>query len=296
MADPDEAASSRTLDVDGQRIHYHDVGHGDPLLLLPAYGPIPGMTAWLTYHRVIAQFARDYRCVLLDYPNFGRSSPIVYHEPVHDLYVRQGLALLDHLGIDKTRVLGVSTGGTVAIDMALTAPERVTRMVVGACEASTGGDPYLLSPWPSEVARLSAEYQFNPPDRDRLRRLLTALVFDAGWVTDDIVNAMFHWRVREPEHADSSARSISVPAGKLDRLATIEAPTLVVHGRFDRMVPLEGAIRLLNYLPSADLVVFNKCGHWPSIERPAEFARLVLDFLQADTNGRDVSCSTRATR
>lgn len=276
---PDEHASSRTLEVDGVRVHYHDVGEGEPLLLLPAYGPLPGTTAWLTYHRVIAEFAGRYRCILPDYPNFGRSSPVVFDEPVHDLYVRQALAILDHLGVDSARVVGTSTGGTVALDLALTAPERVSKLVVGACEASTGGDPYLLAPWPSEVARLSAECQFNPPDRDRIRRLLTALVYDATQIPDALVGAMYDWRVAEPDHAESWAKSRSHPASKLDRLATIGAPTLVVHGRFDRMVPLEAALRLVNYLPAADLIVLNRCGHWPSFERPADYSRSVLGFL-----------------
>jgi pimeloyl-ACP methyl ester carboxylesterase len=276
---PDEMSSSRTLDFEGGRIHYHDLGHGEPLLLLPAYGPLPGTTAWLTFQGIIKDLSARFRCILLDYPNFGRSSPIVFNEPVHDLYVRQAIAVLDHLGVQEARVLGASTGGTVAIDLVLTAPERVTKLVVGGCEASTGGDPYLLSPWPSEVARLSYDCQFNPPDRDRIRRLLTALVHDAGLISDALVNSMYEWRVAEPEHADSWSRSKSVPKSQLDKLAGIQTPVLIIHGRFDRMVPLEGAIRLLNYLPTADLVVLNRCGHWPTVERPADYTRCALQFL-----------------
>ena len=279
MTTSGEKESSRTLEVDGVRIHYHDIGEGEPLLLLQAYGPLPGTTAWLTYHLVIADFARQYRCILLDNPNFGKSSPVVFNEPIHDLYVRQAVAVLDHLGIEKIKVVGTSTGGTVALDLALTVPERVIKLVVGACEASTGGDPYLLSPWPSEVSRLSYECQFSPPDRDRIRRFLTALVYQDGLIPEALVNSMYEWRVAEPQHADSWVRSKSVPAGKLGQLAKIIVPTLIIHGRFDRMVPLEGAIRLLNYLPTADLIVLNRCGHWPPIERPADFARCVLEFL-----------------
>ena len=275
----DEKSSSRIIEVDGARIHYHDVGEGEPLLLLQAYGPVPGTTAWFTYHRVIDDFAQRYRCILLDYPNFGKSSPVIFNEPVHDLFVRHAVLVLEHLGIDKTRVVGTSTGGTVAIDLALTFPDRVLKLAVGACEASSGGDPYLLSPWPSEVGRLSQEYQFNPPDLARIRRFLTSLVYDESLISDDLVSEMYEWRLRAPEHADSWARSTFVPAGKLDRLANIKAPMQIIHGRFDRMVALEGAIRLMNYVPSADLVVFNRCGHWPSVERPSDYARCVLEFL-----------------
>ena len=275
----EEAASSRVIEVDGARIHYHDVGEGEPLLLLQAYGPVPGTTAWLTYHRVINDFALQYRCILLDNPNFGKSSPVVFNEPVHDLFVRNAIQVMDHLGVEKTRVVGTSTGGTVAIDLALMHQDRVLKLVVGACEASTGGDPYLLSPWPSEIARLSHEYQHNPPNHARIRRFLRAMVYDESLISEDLVNEMYEWRIREPEHADSWAKSTFVPAGKLEQLANIKVPMKVIHGRFDRMVPLEGAIRLLNYIPSADLVVFNRCGHWPSFERPSDYAQCVLNFL-----------------
>lgn len=275
----DENQSSRQLEIAGSRIHYHDLGQGEPLLLLPAYGPLPGTTGWLTYRKVLPALVAHYRCIIVDYHNFGRSSPQVFEEPAHDLFVRQVLAVLDALAIEKCKVVGTSTGGTVALDLALSAPERISRLVVGACEASTGGDPYLLSPWPSEVGRLSAEYQSMPADRDRLRRLLDGIVYDASVIDDDLVSSMLDWRIREPEHADAWSRSRSLPAGKLDRLKEISAPALILHGRFDRMVPVEGAIRLMNYLPSPDLVILNHCGHWPAFERPDAFARQVLGFL-----------------
>lgn len=280
MARPDETTSSRTLAVDGARVHYHDLGEGPPLLLLQAFGPLPGTTAWLTYQHVIADFARHHRCLLLDYPNFGRSSPVQFDEPVHDLYVRQALAVLDALGIAQTAVVGTSTGGTVALDLALTAPERVTRLVIGACEASTGGDPYLLAARPSEVARLFDECQSRPADPDRIRRLLLAIVYDPALVTDALVDALYRWRIAEPEHAETWARSRSVAHSNLPALATLAVPTLIVHGRYDRMVPLESALRLLNYLPAADLVVLDRCGHWPSVERPVNYAHFALAFLQ----------------
>ena len=65
----------------------------------------------------------------------------------------------------------------------------------------------------------------------------------------------------------------------LAALQAVVAPTLVIHGRHDRMVPMEGALQLLSHLPSADLMVLNKCGHWPPFERPWDFARAVRTFL-----------------
>lgn len=278
---PDETATGRTLDVDGVRVHYHDVGRGRPLIMQQAFGPLPGTTAWLTYHRVVADLAEHYRCILLDYPNFGRSDPMVFDEPVHDLYARNAFAVMDALGLRSAMVMGASTGGTVALTMALAAPERVEALVIGSCEASTGGDPYLLAPFPSEVHRLFQECQSGPADPDRIRRLLTAIVHDPALVTDEMVTAMYELRVAEPDHARSWARSRNIPHSNLAALTALRVPTLVIHGRHDRMVPLEQALRLLSHLPSADLVVLNDCGHWPPVERPHDYARHALAFLQS---------------
>ncbi|MCU1645762.1 MAG: bphD 1 [Nocardia sp.] len=274
-----EQSSSRTVEVEGSTVHFHDVGSGPPLVIQQAFGPLPGTTAWLTYHRILADLAVDHRCILLDYPNFGRSSAREFHEPVHDLYVRNTLAVLDELGLGAVTVLGVSTGGTVALDLAMTAPERVSRLIVGGCSASTGGDPYLLAPAPTEVGRLFGECQSGPADLDRIARLLRAIVYDAKLIGDDLVEQLYAWRIREPEHAEAWSRSTIVARSNLQALSRITVPTLVVHGRSDRMVPLEGALMLLGYLPTADLVVLNNCGHWPPFERPREFVAAVRAFL-----------------
>ncbi|MGE0304430.1 MAG: alpha/beta fold hydrolase [Acidimicrobiia bacterium] len=247
--------------------------------MLPAFGPLPGTTAWFTYHRTIEAFSRSYSCVLVDYPNFGRTSPLVFHEPVHDVYVRLALAVLDDLGVERMRVLGVSTGGTVALDLALTAPERVTALVVGACEASTGGDPYLLSSFPSEGVRLFDEHLVEPPDRARIERLVTGFVYDPASIDPAVVDQLYEWRLRDSRAVDSWKRSRSVPHSNIGSLRQIAVDTLIVHGSHDRMVPVEQALRLRSLLPAADLVVLGDCGHWLTIDRPDAYTRVVLSFL-----------------
>lgn len=276
-----ESDTSRTVEIDGHTVHYHDVGTGPPLVMPQAFGPLPGTTAWLTYHRTLNDLAAEYRCILVDYPNFGRSGPREFHEPVHDLYARNTFGVLDRLGLDTVSALGVSTGGTVALTMAMAAPDRVERLVIGGCTASTGGDPYLLSTAPTEVGRLFDECQSGPPDRDRIKRLLRSIMFAPELIGEDLVEQMYRLRIDEPEHAETWSRSTIVARSNLAALRSVVAPTLVVHGRHDRMVPLEGALQLLSHLPRADLLVLNNCGHWPPYERPDDFARAIRQFLAA---------------
>jgi 2-hydroxy-6-oxonona-2,4-dienedioate hydrolase len=274
-----EADRGTIIEVDGSPIHFHDVGEGPPLLMMQTYGPLPGTTAWFTWSQVIDEFAARYRCILIDHPNYGLTGPVVYHEPVHDVNARTAVSVLDHLGIGAVTGIGNSVGATSVLDLYLRYPGRIKNLVIGGCHASTGGDPYVIVPFPSEVSRYFAESQEGPPDRDKIRRLLGGLLYDQQLVTDGFVEAAYRAGVEHPEHADARRASTSVAHSNLLELEKVTVPTLIVHGRFDRMVPYEQALMLLTYISTANLVLLNRCGHWPQYEQPKEFASHVLRFL-----------------
>lgn len=273
-----ERDTARTVTAGGVPMHYHEAGHGDPLLLLQSFGPRPGMTAWLSYHRVLPALAARRRCVLVDLPNFGRSGPVVFDEPVHAMMARSVAALMDELGIAAADVAGTSVGATTAVQLALDHPGRVSRLVIGSCHASTGGDPYLLTPSPTEATRLLLALA-DDPSRGAMRRALASLVHDERLVTEPLVDYLTGRAAESGAHAAAIAASRNHRHSNLAQLSQLTAPALIVHGRQDRMVPLEQALLLLAYLPSADLVVLNECGHWPPFERPADYVAYLLSFL-----------------
>jgi pimeloyl-ACP methyl ester carboxylesterase len=107
------------------------------------------------------------------------------------------------------------------------------------------------------------------------------MVYDPAIITDDLVEKMFRLRVDEPAHAEAMNASTPTPHSNLADLHRIEAPTLIVHGRHDRLVPIEQALLLTGYIASADLVALNRCGHWAPVERPDAYLAAVLPFLLA---------------
>ena len=261
-------------------VHYVVVGEGPPLVLVAAWGPQPGTTAWLTYSGVLERLGAHHRCVAVDLPNFGRTGPLTFHEPAHDPAARAVAAAMDAEGITAAPVVGTSMGATTGIVLALGSPGRVTGLVVGACHASTGGDPYLLAPFPSESGVAAADLAEAPDDEGALRRFLRTLFFDPAMVTDDLVADTMAFRKEHPEHLRAGAASVSVAHSNMALLPEITVPMLVVHGRFDRMVPFEQGLMISSYVPQADLVALNRCGHWPPVERPVEFADQVELFLR----------------
>jgi 2-hydroxy-6-oxonona-2,4-dienedioate hydrolase len=275
---PPEGTSHTVQGAEGP-VGYLDIGTGDPVLLVHAFGPMPGTTAWLIWRETIAVLSRTRRCIAVELPNYGFTGPVVYEEPVHDVAVRAVVTVLDHLGIASVPAVGTSMGATVCLDLALTHPERVERLVLGACHASTGGDPYLLAPWPSEVMKLHIESQADPGDRDKLERLMRAIVFDQDIVSPALLDSMLELRAGHMDHWEAGAKSVSVEHSNVTSLKALTVPVLVIHGRFDRMVPFEQALMIISHVPQADVVILNACGHWPPLERPDAFVPLVARFL-----------------
>src|SRR5437773_7835013 len=122
----------------GMKVHYHDIGEGEPVLFLHSYGP--GTTAWITFHKIVGRLSEHFRCILMDLPNFSRTGPVVYREGVHALQARTAVALLDALGIVEAYWVGNSQGGQSAMVAAISYPERVRKFVMGGSHIGTGGD------------------------------------------------------------------------------------------------------------------------------------------------------------
>ncbi|MBM3940489.1 MAG: alpha/beta fold hydrolase [SAR202 cluster bacterium] len=273
----EQGTSKHFKDKSGMSVHYHDIGRGPPVVFLHVWGP--GSTAWLTWHKVVDDFAKHFRCLLLDFLNFGKTGPLRYNEPAHSAQTKVVRSLMEHLGIDKAMFVGHSMGGTTALVQAIEAPCSVTRIVLGGSHASTGGDPYIIANFPSEGS-VAARDTYADPTRDNFKRYLRAHIHDAEMASDprllDYVHD--HW-MGAPAHREARRDSVSVPHSNLGLLHQIDVPVRIVHGRFDRMVTVEQALMVMGYLPQADLVVLNRAGHWAPYERPADYVRHVLPFL-----------------
>lgn len=275
-----EENSSRVAVIEGLRVHYHDAGEGEPVFFLnsgPSIGP--ASTAWINYCKNLPVLARHFRCIAMDLVNYGRTGPITFREPVHDVQARTLLRLMDHLGIERAHIVGNSVGGTTALDFALKHPSRVRKLVVGACHASTGGDPYLLANRPPELSRVGRK-AFDHPSIETFREYLEVNFHNPALVTDELVAYLLQNFLDHPEHIEARRNSVSTPHSNMADLPRITAPVLIIHGRYDRMVPVEQGLMMLNYLPNARLMVLNNCGSWPPYEQPEDYNRHVLAHLR----------------
>jgi 2-hydroxy-6-oxonona-2,4-dienedioate hydrolase len=272
-----EEGTSRTIEAGGMRVHYHDIGEGEPVIFLHSYGP--GTTAWITFHKIVGALSQHYRCILMDLPNFSKTGPIVYREGVHAVQARTAVALLDALGIGEARWVGNSQGGQSAMVAAINYPDRVSRFVMGGSHIGTGGDRYLMANRPSEGSR-ATQQAIADPSLDNIRRYLCVHIDDENLVTDELVQYIHRSHTWSPEFLAARRQSLSLPHDYSPELAAIKAPVLLIHGRYDRMVAFEVSIAILNHVKDSRVVLLNNCGHWAPFEKPAEWTAHVLAFLK----------------
>lgn len=275
--------TSRFLDTPKGKLHYHVAGDGPPLLLL--HGSGPGVSGWANFRGNLPVFARDFTTYVLDFPGFGKS----YSPGTNPMLTASGAVLdfLDGLGLGSLPVIGNSMGGAIASRVAADHPERVSRL------AAIGGVGLsLLSPAPPEGIKLLAEF-LDDPTRERLVKWMESMVYDTGILTDEFVR--LRWESATDPDAQGDIRKLFNPqslefmrqrgrtaADQIGMLTRIQAPTLVMVGRDDRVTPMDGALAAMRLIPKCELHVFYDCGHWVMIERKDEFESVVRSFLMRD--------------
>jgi 4,5:9,10-diseco-3-hydroxy-5,9,17-trioxoandrosta-1(10),2-diene-4-oate hydrolase len=266
------------------KLHYHEAGEGEPVVML--HGGGPGASAWSNFGRNLPVFAESHRTLLVDQPGFGQSDKPEITGQFFTFSADRLVQLLDTLGIQRVHLVGNSLGGGTAVRFALRYPDRAGRLVL---MAPGGLGVNVFSPDPTEgIKRLYAFGAPPGPSREKLATFLRTLVFDQSLVTDELVDERFQVAA-DPESLRAMAsmgKSFTSPEtfeeGMLWREAyRLRQRVLLVWGREDRVNPLDGALLALKMIPRAQLHVFGRCGHWAQLEKFDEFNRLTLDFLRS---------------
>lgn len=250
-----------------------------PLILCEGQGP--GTSAWVVYHRVLGPLSQHFRCLLLDQPGYGKSDVVtVKGESRSTMYARTVRDFMDALGIERATIVDMSFGAQTGQVFAIENRDRVHKLVL---HASSAGGPTLFGHDPPDGVRAMAE-TFQNPTMESMRAMMNAFLWNGASYSDEdllLRERLEVWLAR-PEQEQARRNSDRIVRDVTADLERITLPVLQIHGRNDRVVHLEGALRLLNLLPDSRLMIFNHCGHWAPFERPTEFSRLVTDFVMRE--------------
>jgi pimeloyl-ACP methyl ester carboxylesterase len=261
-----------TADVNGIRLHYERSGSGPPLLFLNGSGATLETTGFL-----LSPFAQRTDVVGHDQRGLGRTSIPSGPYSMAD-YAADALGLMDHLGWKQAAVVGISFGGMVAQELAVTAPERVVRLGLACTSAGGGGGAsYPLH----ELASLP------PQDQAAIRLPLLDTRFTAEWLADHPadrgLSEMMAARGADDAKSDEQRRGEAAQLDARshhdvwDRLPRITCPTLVAAGRYDGIAPLANSEAIASRIPGSELRVYEG-GHAFFAQDPAALPDLV-DFL-----------------
>lgn len=266
--------------VNGVSINYKVQGQGEPLVLIMGFaGP---QWAWFFQTRA---FKKHYQVITLDNRGVGKSQKPKESFTVKSM-AEDTIGLMDHLGIEKAHILGISMGGMIAQEIAINHPERVKKLVLGC--TSAGGDR-IDNLHPDMIKAMGIKEGVTEDDM---------VDINIGKAVGAVICIAFNGKI---------ARMLLLPLSKifaiyvrlagaqghlgqmksmrghntLDRLGSIIAPTLVITGTEDRLVLPHSSDVIASRIPNAKLVKIENGGHAFFVEKRSRFNREVLDFLRA---------------
>ena len=268
------ASKPQIIEVDGLQVHYKATGpEGAPaLLLLHGFGS--SLQAWDDWSVKLEQ---KYQVIRLDLPGFGLTGA----SPTNDYSEEKDLATLTHfadkLGLEKFSVMGHSMGGKMAWSLAASQPERVRALVLMAPD----GFPEIkdIGTKPYEVPAVMGLIKYVFP-KYLVRKSIEPAFSDADALNDALVNRYFDM-LRAPgvRGAILNRSNQTIYTDPVPRLKAIKAPTLLIWGEQDQMIPSTNAQSYANVLSNSTTVIVPKLGHLLQEEQPEKGLTAVMQFL-----------------
>lgn len=256
--------AEKTVSVYGQQLHYYEEGRGPTVIFL--HGMVGGSTDWAY---VLGPLSAKYHVIALDQIGFGHSAKpqLEYRIATFVDFLQEFMRVRK---IPKASVVGNSLGGWVAMDFAAEHPDLVDKLVL----VDAAG---LDSPIHHDVP-----VDMNPASREGVRKLWETLFYNKKLATNRLVDYEWQSRLRDGENATVQRLVHALVSGNEfedGKVGMIQARTLVIWGRNDVLLPVGFGERLNAAIAGSKLMVINECGHVPPLEKPLEFVRVLLEFL-----------------
>ena len=255
-------------DVNGQRLFFSDSGTGDDVIVF-SHGFLMDHTM---FDAQVGAFEDRRRCIVWDERGHGQTEttdePFSYWDSARDL-----LGLLDHLGVGRAVLAGMSQGGYLSLRAALIAPERVRALVLMDTQAGVE-DPAKVAVYDQLIEAWMAPD--GPPQE--VIDTVAAIILGPGY--DDTPRWQERWRaIPKPAVRQIYTTLMSREDDVNPRLAELVMPALVVHGAEDLAIDLDVARGFAAALPDAELVVVDGAGHAANLTHPDAVNAALEPFL-----------------
>lgn len=257
---------AQTTEVFGQKIRYYESGQGPVVILLHGMGA--SSESWAAN---IGPLSKEFHVYALDQIGFGHSD-----KPLMDYKIATYVDFLQEfmrvLKVPRATIIGASNGGWIAARFAIDHPEMVERLVL----ADATGLPPPNPPSATQPKPVDFSYASLAATRSALERFF----YNKQRVTDNLVRRVFQGHLQTGDGYTIRQLLRNRMAEYLgDNIRLIHAPTLIVWGRQDSIVPLSKAERFHATIAGSQMAIIDECGHVSWGEKPSEFNKAVLDFL-----------------
>ncbi|MBA2735933.1 MAG: alpha/beta fold hydrolase [Pyrinomonadaceae bacterium] len=262
------APQEKSAVIFGAKIHYVEAGDAKNPKVVLLHGLGASITSWQLN---IVALSQKYHVIALDQVGFGKSDKpmLKYRVGTYTDFLDK---FLSELKIEKASLIGNSLGGWIAADFALKYPAKVEKIVLAD---AAGLKPNLVD--------FNRIYALNFSTRDEIRALVKLVFYNQTlFGSEAFVDESLRLRVAAGDGytINSLIDSIKREEDFLNgRLGGIKQPTLIVWGKQDGLLPLADGEKFDKEIPNFELIVFDRCGHVPQVEKAADFNKQVLEFL-----------------
>jgi pimeloyl-ACP methyl ester carboxylesterase len=272
--------AGKIMTIGGVEVYYKDEGRGPAILMV--HGSVSTLK---TYDGVAAALKGRYRVIRYDVPPGGLSGPVSDAAAASLRPADIAATLLDRLGVKSATVVGVSSGGTLGLYLAAARPDLVKRLIL----SNTPSDPV-------DASHLKQPDEFVAAQKEAARAHFQSQAFwdqflsyfsgDPARITPAIRQQYYDFNRRLPEaHPIDLVAQVADHARAVAAMNAVTAPTLLIWGARDPLLTPPTAATLAGYLTHARVseVFMPDVGHYPPLEAPARFARIVADYMEAVT-------------
>jgi len=254
------------------KIYWDEQGSGEPLLLImglsyPSY----------MWHRTRPLLAQSFRTIAFDNRGIGQSDVPEGVYPIAQM-ASDAAAVLDAAKVQSAHLFGLSMGGMIAQEFALQYPQRVRSLILGCTNA---GGPHAVRA-EAEVLQLLMRQGMTP---EEAKEAIIPYIYDAGTprarIDEDMAIRM-KWYPTPQGYLGQLQGILAWEA--YSRIAQIKAPTLIIHGETDQLIPVANAHLLAERIPHAQLTLIPHASHIFETDQPAIAIHAIMNFLSAQQN------------
>lgn len=256
---------------DNTKIYYETHGAGEPLLLIMGLG-----YSSKEWRRLLPFLSEKYQTIIFDNRGTGDTEFLVSEPFTIPNMARDAKAVLDAAGIESAHILGMSMGGMIAQEFALTYPEKTRSLILTVTNC---GSVHAVLAKPEVMFTLQGRGASSP---EEAFWAMVPYIYDKNTPREKIEEdlAARNGKFTAPENFMRQLQALISWQGSFTRLSKITAPTLVMHGENDQLIPCANAKILADQIPNSKLVELENASHIFTTDQTDKSAEAILEFLK----------------